>query len=455
MSSQRRALSRGCGASTPKTRRERDHLDGRKKANKEDNAKANVRRRQEALEASFDAGDFLSPLGLSYPDLDRGTSFAKDGRELSEDDRDGILDLLQRQRSWYWSRYYRKNGTLREKEESHKGEFKVLHQLLITVNPPYSMAYMELDKLDPDRLIRYLKSLAVRLMNEFERVTDLEAVLIDVHAAEGNLHFHLEYVTVDEDNEILWPKIGRGFRKLKRLGIPTTNFLRQVESGFVDKKEAKKAYGYLRKRTKDNNGAMPVDYLLAMSLDAACERFFEREPDLAPILEDAWTKYQQFVDQKRAKLPEKLDEQNKILSDQLREMKSIAEYKHNEALLERDKRLKLEAESAALKQAREESEQKLAEVQLRRSPPSVPKDRNIQERLRGYIPDAILDDCLSVQEITVELFTYRTPAARKLLHGLAHDGSLPLEEKEIEAAKATLSIWDEDVLGLDKDTHVK
>lgn len=491
MSGKRRPLSRGCGASTPKTRRERDHLDGRSKANEEDNAKANVRRHEEALQQSFDAGDFVSPLGLSYPSLGRGTCFSRDGRELSSDDRNGILDLIERQRCWYWSRYLRENGTLREEKENNDGKFRPLHQLLITVNPPYSMAFMEMDKTDPERFKKHLKYLTGRMMDEFERATGLETIMVDVHAAEGNLHFHLEFTTVDENNEILWQKLGRGFRKLKRLGIPTTNFLRQVESGFVDKREAKKAYGYLRRRTRGNKGAIPIDYLLATSLDACCERIFEKESDLMPILEKAQGTYQKFVDRKRARMPEKLEEANRKLKDQLKSLENVvvqysneqtrSEKVHQEEMAKlrreaeeqrnKDKKAaeaEREASQAAMESAIRLAEQRAHEAQEReeallerirlleaeKKPAPVPKDSAtalpFSERLKGYVPAEILEDSVHFHEVAEGLFQRKTSAAYKLLSDLATDLSIPLSQEERVDASEILRIWDDEILGRDR-----
>lgn len=321
--SRRKSPNAGCSMSTIRSRRSRDHLDGRSDINREDNRRANERRREEAAEKSVTDDSFCSPLGLSYPSLGGGMTFTLEGDSITSEERNQILDTIEKERSGYWSRSIEKSGRIRKRWETHGGKFKALHQILVTVRPDVSMALMHLDQRSPDLLQQMLRQTALLLMNEFQASTGLEPVLVEVHSKESNLHFHLEFTTVNKNLETLWPKTGRGYRRLKLLGIGTTNFLRQVEGGFVDAREADKAYQILEKRTKGNKGSLPVDFLLAATTDAFFENELSKTPELLPIWEQTQKSYQKFIVKKRANRPEALKLKNRKFKNQVTKDKKL------------------------------------------------------------------------------------------------------------------------------------
>lgn len=223
------------------------------------------------------------PSTCRYPSVGKGIRMNAKGNELTPEQHKELHVRLIEERSWYWKDYKKRNGELgrhRQKKKSTRIRISkkpgspptgtAIHTIAINFRPDHSLALSMMDK-QKIRCRDAIKQIAYDTAGKFSKATGYEAVAVNIHAADGNLHFHISYSDVDENNELLHQNRGRGRKGIKRLTDHSLALNRINRTGIhFPSKSMAKAIKVLNNNT--SKGKMMIDWELTTALDDTMDR---------------------------------------------------------------------------------------------------------------------------------------------------------------------------------------
>ena len=298
----RRAKQRGRTHAIVGTERAVAHLDSTSETHARDRELA---KRAEKTVAGVIIADDSPPDTLKFPSVEGGGLLGGDGREISSEEHESLLNGLRKERGHYVVTQRRSDG----REYKRRRKTNGLRQLAISFRPEHALAYARLERVGLG-VRREVVDEVRRLGAEFKRLSGYRLEALEIHPEEGSLHLHLVYSTVGPDQKLLHPVGGAGRKGLRLAGPSVIGTLRLVEAGVWPESDGRLARKWLADRRR--GGVEPVDLSLSQYLDGLAEKALlavgSREPTALAVITGARADYVKCARERREARPDVLEE---------------------------------------------------------------------------------------------------------------------------------------------------
>ena len=228
---------------------------------------------------------------LKFPSLENGVMLDAHGRGISGMQFEGILNQCRWERGHYLANETSRSG----KPYARKRQVDPVRQMSISAFPAHALAFSAME-LAGAPCASIVAAAAFALGEAFQWQTPYELLAMAIHPEESTLHFHLHYSVVNAGNRLLHEgsQLGQPARNL--LGVGRIGTLRLVEFKFWPEADALDIRQTLKTKT-DKFGAVPIDWLLAETLDGTWEQFFKlsKDPKVYTAYEIAMQLYRKRV----------------------------------------------------------------------------------------------------------------------------------------------------------------
>lgn len=274
------------------SQRQIDHLNPRHEQHREDQKR--FRDSRSSLNWMEDScSDYLHEEKFEF--LRGGVILDKSGRALSSPDFDELMSKMIQERNFYWAAA-RKNGMpagMRKRSTVDKktNRNRAVQQMPITFRPDHSLALFKMAKAvrnesEQKELRRIILNIIQRAVKFFKKETGYEVIATAVHPAEGCLHFHIIYTTINAENTLLHEHKKCGNKKIPTAGLPLIGVTRMHDNGIELRPNGfELSQKFMERRIK--GGKLPVDLKVSQYLDGMIELVRERTK-AGPFFDDAY-----------------------------------------------------------------------------------------------------------------------------------------------------------------------